>query len=156
MPRKKKITYSSTEIQSRQKASGIVGTYTLFSEVLEDKPTTLEGILQLLKKFQRKKSTEMICFILYDISDHKVRREVSKYLLRKGCQRVQKSVFLVKVEHKLFREIHETLTVIQECYENNDSILLVPISENELQKMKMIGQNLCFEFTMGKKNTLFF
>lgn len=153
MPRRKIITPAKEEAYQRIKAAG------LGMNIPGVKPASLKGadeILQYLKQIQHKKTREMICFIMYDIEDNKIRREVAKYLLKKGCQRVQKSVFLAKFDYPLFRDVHQTLLELQEVYENDDSILLVPISENELQKMKMIGRNLNFELVLGQRNTLFF
>jgi hypothetical protein len=45
---------------------------------------------------------------------------------------------------------------VQECYENNDSILLVPVSTDEIKAMKVIGQNIDFDLILKNKNTLFF
>lgn len=153
MPRKKIITVKKEEAYRRIRQAG------LREEAPQAKPVNLksaEDVLAFLKLLQKKKTKEMICFIMYDIEDNKIRREVAKYLLKKGCQRVQKSVFLGKMDHSMFREMHQTLREIQEVYENDDSILLVPVSENELQKMQMIGRNISFELTLGQRNTLFF
>jgi len=153
MPRKKIITVNKEEAYRRIRQAG------LREVVSEIKPVNLKSaddILEFLKILQKKKTKEMICIIMYDIEDNKIRREVAKYLLKKGCQRIQKSVFLGKMEYPIFRELHQTLKGLQEVYENDDSILLVPISENELQKMKMIGRNISFELTLGQRNSLFF
>jgi CRISPR-associated protein Cas2 len=153
MPRKKVITIAKEEAYRRVHQAG------LQPEVPHARAVNLksaEEVLAFLKKLQKKNTKEMICFIMYDIEDNKIRREVAKYLLKKGCQRVQKSVFLGKMDYVIFRDMHQTLREIQEVYENDDSILLVPLSENDLQKMKMIGRNINFELTLGQRNTLFF
>ena len=41
-------------------------------------------------------------------------------------------------------------------YENNDSIILTPISTDELTAMKLIGKNIDFDIITGNKSTLFF
>ena len=51
---------------------------------------------------------------------------------------------------------HRYLTEVQECYENNDSILVVPISTDYLQSMKIIGKTIDVDIIMQTKNTLFF
>jgi CRISPR-associated protein Cas2 len=153
MPRKKTITLKQEEAYRRIRQAG------LREEAPRARPVNLksaEDVLAFLKLLQKKKTKEMICFIMYDIEDNKIRTAVAKYLLKKGCQRVQKSVFLGKMDYPMFRDMHQTLQELQEAYDNDDSILLVPISENELQKMKMIGRNISFELTLGQRNTLFF
>jgi len=58
-------------------------------------------ILQIIQR-QPVKSTTMNYLILYDIEKNKVRNLVAKYLLSRGCIRIQKSVFLAHTEHKKF------------------------------------------------------
>ena len=53
-------------------------------------------------------------------------------------------------------KIRRSLTEVQECYENNDSILVVPISTDYLQSMKIIGKTIDVDIIMQTKNTLFF
>ena len=101
------------------------------------------------------KSWEMICFIMYDIEDHRIRHHISKYLLKKGCTRVQKSVFVGKLERKRVKEMQITLSEIQAMYDNNDSIFFLPAGEENISGMHIIGKNIDFEFTLGNLNTLF-
>lgn len=98
----------------------------------------------------------MLYFVMYDIEDNRVRVQISKYLIKKGCQRIQKSIFLANTDRLTFDEIHQDLKMVQECYNNNDSILLIPISTDEIRAMKMIGQNIDMDITLRNKNTLFF
>ena len=56
----------------------------------------------------------------------------------------------------VFDEIKKDLAEVQAMYENSDSILIVPISVNYLESMKIIGQNLDIDIIANKKNTLFF
>lgn len=102
------------------------------------------------------KATQMISFIMYDIENNKIRNYVAKYLEKKGCIRVQKSIFLANLERVKIDEIHKTLREVQEMYENFDSIFLVPVSTDELRAMKVIGQKLDLEFILEDKTTLFF
>jgi CRISPR-associated protein Cas2 len=37
---------------------------------------------------------------------------------------------------------------VQDCYENEDSILLVPVSTDEIRAMKMIGVNIDFDLAL--------
>lgn len=79
-----------------------------------------------------------------------------KYLQRKGCTRVQKSIFLADLPVSDYQEIRDDLTEVQAAYDNNDSILVVPISTDYLKSMKIIGQSIAIDVIMHNKNTLFF
>ena len=98
----------------------------------------------------------MLFFVMYDIESDKVRRLVVKYLQRKGCTRVQKSIFLADLPAEQYQKIREDLTEVQAAYENNDSILVVPISTDHLRSMKIIGQTIAIDVIMHGKNTMFF
>lgn len=117
-----------------------------------------ERIKQILGIFKHLKndSKKMIYFVMYDIENDKVRTQIAKYLIKKGCTRVQKSIFLANTDRSIFDEIKTDLKEVQECYENNDSIFLVPVSTDEIQAMKVIGQQIDFDLILQNKNTLFF
>lgn len=98
----------------------------------------------------------MLFFIMYDIESNKVRHHISKYLIRKGCMRIQRSIFLADLHVSVFEEIKSTLAEIQSLYENQDSIIVVPISTDYLKAMKVIGKSLDVDLIINPKNTLFF
>ncbi len=102
------------------------------------------------------KSIEMIYFIMYDIENDKIRNHISKYLIRNGCNRIQKSIFIAKTNRKKYDDISKTLREIQVLYDNKDSIILVPVSTDEMRAMKIIGENIDFDLVLGNKNVLFF
>lgn len=98
----------------------------------------------------------MIFFVMYDIESNKVRRHVVKYLERQGCSRVQKSIFLADLPTSAFEQIKNDLAEVQACYDNQDSILVVPITTDYLKAMKVIGQEINIDVITKSKNTLFF
>ena len=114
----------------------------------------IEKILNLIQR--HKKATHMIYFVMYDIEDDKVRREVSKFLERKGLSRVQKSIFLGNTTRAIYDKIHVDLKNVNGVYENNDSLIMIPISTDEVRAMKLIGQNVDFDMVLRNKNTLIF
>ena len=122
---------------------------------LEPLESRVQKVLNITKDFNQN-SQNMIFLVMYDIEDNKVRTEIAKYLIRKGCIRIQKSVYMANLDRKVFREIHQTLKEIQEMYENNDSLLLVPVSVDEVRNMKIIGQKIDTDLILGNRNTLFF
>jgi CRISPR-associated protein Cas2 len=121
---------------------------------LDDLPKRIRKILDISNK--PLKATEMMYFVMYDIENNKVRTQIAKYLERQGCLRVQKSIFFADSERNVFNQIHNDLKAIQELYDNHDSILLVPVSNDQLRAMKIIGQNIDVDLIAGNINTLFF
>jgi CRISPR-associated protein Cas2 len=119
-------------------------------------PTYLGQLLEWFKKNPTKRSEEMYCFIMYDIENNKIRRTVAKYLEQKGCLRVQKSVFFARLHRKMHQEIAETLREIQQCYENEDTIMLLPVGEDMLNSLLCIGKTFELELQTSSKTTLFF
>jgi CRISPR-associated protein Cas2 len=95
-------------------------------------------------------------FVMYDIESDKVRRLIVKYLQRKGCTRVQRSVFLADLPLKEYDNIRADLTEAQSAYDNDDSILVVPVSTDMMQAMRIIGKNIDIDLIMHSSNTLFF
>ena len=98
----------------------------------------------------------MLFFVMYDIEDNRVRNLVSKYLVKNGCTRIQKSIFLADLPSSKYEQIRNDLTEVQAAYENLDSILVVPISTDYLKSMKIIGKNISVDVITKSKNTLFF
>ncbi len=122
---------------------------------LADLPQRIKKILEITDR-DHISATKMLYFIMYDIENNKVRTSVAKYLEKNGCLRVQKSIFFAETERNVFNKIHSDLKHIQELYDNNDSIFLVPVSTDQVRAMKIIGQNIDFDLIIGNKNTLFF
>ena len=46
-------------------------------------------------------ATNMLFFVMYDIESDKVRYHIAKYLERKGCPRIQRSIVLADLEKKV-------------------------------------------------------
>lgn len=122
---------------------------------IEDIELRIKHILGLTERI-KKTPNKMLFFVMYDIEDNKVRRLVSRYLLRKGCTRIQKSVFLAETPVEIFSDIKNDLSEVQAAYDNNDSIIILPITTDYLRMMKIIGQNIDIDIITHSKNTLFF
>ena len=125
---------------------------------LDELPTLEERIERIFKiiKQNNRPANHMIFFVMYDIESTKVRNQIAKYLLREGCTRVQKSIFLADLPLDTYNRMRSELAQVQECYENQDSILIVPISTDYLHSMKVIGQTLDVDLILKNRNTLFF
>lgn len=112
-------------------------------------------ILGLINRPLRKK-TSMTYFIMYDIENNKVRYLVHKFLIKKGCTRIQRSIFIADTSHEVYDEIKTSLADIQSFYQNDDSIIIVPISTDHIKAMKVIGQSIDIDLILKNKTTLFF
>jgi CRISPR-associated endonuclease Cas2 len=142
----------------RIKKAGIKELPIIAEEEDEELMPLPERIAKILGIVQSKpiKATTMTYLITYDITNDKVRKLISKFLLSKGCIRIQKSVFMANTEHGKFKDIYETLKDINSFYENADSIILVPINVSDVRSMKLIGQNVDIETLVNPPNTVFF
>ena len=114
-----------------------------------------EEIKELFEELRQKPKNEMIYFVMYDIENNRVRTKIAKYLEEKGLRRVQKSIFLGQTNRKDYQVIRTALTEIQESYENRDSIFIVPMPEDYLKSMYMIGEEVDFALTLHRSNTVF-
>ena len=160
MTKPKKKEFDLKERIAKIKASGILA----IPDALKGEPKPKDDLKPLSTRIQEIlgilqakpiKSTTMNYFIMYDIQNNKVRTLVAKFLLKKGGVRVQKSVFLLHSDHKKFDEIRQTLAEINDVYENNDSIILVPLNISDARSMKLIGQNVNIEQIVDPPNTIF-
>lgn len=123
--------------------------------VLQNLFERVNKIIRISEEYRRKE-LRMMFFVMYDIRSNKVRRLISNFLINKGCYRVQKSIFLAETHIEVYNSIKKTLTNIQEAYDNQDSILVVPINNDLLRSMKIIGKELNIDIMSNNKNTLFF
>lgn len=157
--KKPRSEISFAQKMMKLRRAGISGSKPLNKGVETDQMDTLteriEKILGIINKNPPNPHL-MIYFIMYDIESNKVRNLVAKYLIKMGCTRVQRSIFIASTNRMVYDRIKDDLKEVQECYENNDSILLVPVSTDEIKAMKVIGQNIDFDLALRNKNTLFF
>jgi len=160
MARKKDAPKNFPEILRRIHRAGLSSTAATGGGRLLDPemPGINERIELILKTFNetKKNSLNMLFFVMYDIENNRIRNYIAKYLERVGCVRVQKSIFFANLERSRFEMIYRDLKEVQEVYENEDSILIVPVSTDEVKSMKVIGQNVDFDLMVGNKNTIFF
>jgi CRISPR-associated protein Cas2 len=155
MPRKKK-QLSFAEHVLKLYSSGLPRNKPPVGSI--DNLVSVEQRVQKILGIVNKKHSQlyMTFFVLYDIENDKVRNQVVKYLIRKGCMRIQKSIFLADLEHEIYAQIKDDLAAVQACYENNDSIIVCPISTDYLRALRIIGKNVDVDIVLKNKNTLFF
>jgi len=116
----------------------------------------VKALLGILHKKENNNIGNMTFFVMYDIESNKVRYNVAKYLEKMGCYRIQKSIFLADLSIEKYEQIKSDLTMVQACYENEDSIIVCPVSADLLRSMRIIGQQINLDIITRSKNTLFF
>lgn len=159
MPRAKKPPLSFVEQMKKLIASGIIDSPKIAVKDDCDALTPLEERVQNilgLSDNTRKRKDRMLFFVMYDIESDKVRRLVVKYLIREGCTRIQKSIFLADRPVATYNKIKSDLAEVQAVYDNDDSIIVLPVTTDYLRMMKVIGKNIDVVFLTHNKNTLFF
>jgi CRISPR-associated endonuclease Cas2 len=114
----------------------------------------ISRLLEYLHVHQPQNISDMTFFVMYDITDNKIRHHVAKYLQRKGCIRMQKSVFLGSGSTKMYKEINDTLRDINTLYHNEDSIMIFPVETDLVHQLSMIGKNVDFKFTVKPPSIL--
>lgn len=160
MPRKKIPPLSPVEILKRMANASLHERHvesvetenTVSMDSLEDRVKVLLGIVER----QKKSRDRMLFFVMYDIESNKVRTLVHKYLKRKGCSPIQRSIFLADTDMDTYNQIKSDLAAVQEAYDNNDSIIVLPVSTDYLRMMKIIGQKIEIDVITHNRNTLFF
>lgn len=158
MPKPKNIEYNLKERLQKIYEAGVNIPEPSVKSNLETIPTLQFRIRELLNilKFSPVKATTMNYLIMYDIENNKVRTRIAKYLEKKGCKRIQKSIFMTNSEFKGFNEIYSTLLDVQSYYQNQDSILLIPFNTKDLRSIKIIGKDINIQTLVEKPTTLFF
>ena len=159
MPRAKKPPLSVVDQMKKLIASGINDSPKIVvkddSEALTPLEERVQDILGLSDN-ARKRKDRMLFFVMYDIESDKVRRLVVKYLIREGCTRIQKSIFLADRPVATYNKIKSDLAEVQAVYDNEDSIIVLPVTTDYLRMMKVIGKNIDVDIITHNKNTLFF
>ena len=113
-------------------------------------------IIELFKSAAMTPATNTLGFIMYDIEDNKIRTHIAKYLERLGYLRIQKSIFFGNINRKVHEDVYKAIKEINELYDNSDSIVFLPVSNDDIGKVKLVGKNIEFNVMMETKNVLFF
>ena len=80
----------------------------------------------------------VLTWVIYDITGDKARTKVARECKKAGLIRVQKSVFLGKLEYTRFDELGEKcLDLIDE---KTDSLYLFPFCQEDFSRIKVLGQ----------------
>ena len=162
MPRKKPPSLSFVEQMHKLSAAGLnISTVHPTSDAAEQN-YSVENLSERIRKIigiiqtPKRPPGRMLFFVMYDIESNKVRTLVHKYLKRMGCTPIQHSVFLADTSIETYNRIKEDLAAVQEAYDNDDSILVAPVSSDYLKMMKIIGHKIELDVITHSRSTLFF
>ena len=75
---------------------------------------------------------------MYDIASNKIRNRVAKRCKKYGLTRVQKSVFLGKMDITRFEELSDFC--MEEIEEDTDSVYLFPFCQEDFRRINVLGQ----------------
>ncbi len=97
----------------------------------------------------------MIIIVLYDISNDKIRLKLSKYLLRIGLYRIQKSVFIGEIQAPKRKHLEQHITrLLAEEEESENSIVVVPVSEGNINALWRFGREMNMDLYLDRIQTL--
>ena len=82
--------------------------------------------------------SKVLAWIMYDIVSNKIRNRVAKKCKQYGMTRVQKSIFLGKMDMNRFDELAEIC--IDEIDEDTDSVYLFPFCQEDFRRINVLGQ----------------
>lgn len=139
-------------ILERIKNAGISETNSIKEAGLDNLDTRIDFLLSITKNNNRK---HMVFFVMYDIENDKVRTLIAKYLIAQGCTRIQNSIFIADTSKERMDSIVKDLTSVQKTYENNDSIIVTPMSYVNFESMHIIGKQINMELVKKEKKVVF-
>jgi len=82
--------------------------------------------------------SKILAWIMYDIVSNKTRNRVAKKCKKYGMTRVQKSIFLGKLDMNRFDELAGIC--LDEIDEETDSVYLFPFCQEDFRRINVLGQ----------------
>ncbi|MDY0131117.1 MAG: CRISPR-associated endonuclease Cas2 [Desulforegulaceae bacterium] len=79
-----------------------------------------------------------LVWIIYDITDDKIRGKIAKECKKSGLTRVQKSVFLGRIDWNRFDELAERFDEL--IIKKTDSVYIFPFCQEDFKKIRVLGQ----------------
>jgi len=84
------------------------------------------------------RGNSVITWVIYDVSDDKIRGKIAKFCKEYGLYRVQKSAFLGDLNKNTKDELLLKCKEITD--EETDSVYIFPMCDDDFKKVKMIGR----------------
>lgn len=96
----------------------------------------------------------MVTWVIYDISEDKIRNRVARLCLRSGLYRVQESVFLGELETNRADELQVQFSELIDP--STDSIFFSPVGHDDFGRIRVLGQGFDEELISATRKHLFF
>ena len=96
----------------------------------------------------------MRVWVMYDITDNKIRNKVIRYCKNAGLYRVQKSIFLGDIDKNRIDELHLQCDEIIDM--ESDSLYIFPMCEDDFKKIKTSGNAFDKKLVSDEILSLFF
>ncbi len=94
-----------------------------------------------------------LVWVIYDITDNRIRSHIARACKNKGLYRVQKSAFLGKLNRT---QIEELKTMCLDIINPDiDSVYIFPMCEEDFKKVKLLGQAFNKELVSDEVKALF-
>ncbi len=94
----------------------------------------------------------MLVWVIYDISSNKDRNKIAKKCKNFGLTRVQLSVFFGNLPNNNIDEI--ALFSKELIDEETDAVFIIPVSEDDYGKSRILGKSFDSDLVTDKKKTL--
>ena len=95
----------------------------------------------------------MLVWVIYDISDDRIRGRIAQICKGYGLYRVQKSAFLGDLNKN---ELDAIALECEELIEESDSVFVFPLCDDCFKKIKLIGEGFDKELVSDKIVTRIF
>lgn len=82
--------------------------------------------------------SEILVWAMYDIVENKIRSKIAQKCKKYGLIRVQKSIFLGKLDTNRFDELAELCLDLMD--EDTDSVYLFPFCQDDFRRIQVLGQ----------------
>ncbi len=96
---------------------------------------------------------DILTWVIYDISDDKVRNKIAKTCKNKGLYRVQKSTFLGTINKNQIDELRLQCEDVMDL--DNDSVYIFPMCEDDFRKVKLLGNSFDKKLISDKIKAVF-
>ncbi|UXM84654.1 CRISPR-associated endonuclease Cas2 [Methanococcus aeolicus] len=93
-------------------------------------------------------------YVIYDISDNKIRKKISDKCLNYGLYRIQKSVFAGSLNNNRVDELRVFCENIFKEGGENDKIYIIPVCKKCFGSLICVGEEFDKDLITDNKNTL--